>query len=470
MLFGVGATLPGKVLGVSPPPLNQIIFSEVFPGNPSPNAGQEFIELYNNTSGDINLAGWHVQYTSASKTDWTSPSRNVALSGTVLAGDYYLLASTNYLSDKSQLSFSATLSQTGGHLRILDNNANLQDLIGWGNAAMPLGTAVTAPDGGSSLSRLTNSEGFNLSGDNSTDWLVSLSATPAADNIITLPASDDANSDSTGTSSTQLPDSSPPVTIGYPEIDISELLPNPASPQTDANDEYVELYNPNDFDVDLTGFTLITGITSTHKYVINNVIIPAGGYSSFYSGGTSLSLSNTSGKVQLLNPDGSLADETDIYFKAPDGQAWIFADGIWVWTTMPTPSAANILSAPVVKAASATKKTTTKVKAAKKITVKTAKAKKKSTPATKPLAEAPPPVQTKLHPLVLAGVGSSALAYAMYEYRTDLAGNVYRLRRNRETWGAIWKGSYAPSLNRTKGRLRRWQNHIRARLSSRLRK
>src|SRR4051794_28930546 len=98
--------MPFSAKAATPVPLNEVIFSEVFPGNPSPNAGQEFIELYNNSDTDINLASWHVQYTSATKTDWSSPSRNVTLTGVIQAGDYYLLASTGYLADKSNLSFS----------------------------------------------------------------------------------------------------------------------------------------------------------------------------------------------------------------------------------------------------------------------------------------------------------------------------------------------------------------------------
>lgn len=468
MLFGVSALCSHTAAAITQTPLNQVIFTEIFPGNPSPNASQEFIELYNNTASDIDLTGWHVQYASATKTDWTSPSRNVTLSGTLQAGKYYLITSTNYLVDISQLAFSATLAQTGGQLRLLDKAGNLQDLIGWGNAAMALGLAVAAPDAGNSLVRLTNSDGFNLTGDNSTDFLISLTSTPATENIITLSPSDtDLDLTSTDPSLTLAP--SPPVIIGYPEIEISELLPNPAAPQTDAKDEYVELYNPNNFDIDLTGFTIITGTSSTHKYVIKGVIISGGGYSGFYSAGTGLSLNNTTGKAALLNPDGTLADQTDIYVKAPAGQAWIFAGGAWVWTTSPTPSADNVLTPPTV-VLSKQKTSTPKAKAAKKVTAKKTKTSKKSAPANKPLASIAQPTQTKLHPLVLAGVGSGALVYAMYEYRTDLAGNIYRLRRNREAWGAIWKGSFVSGPAGAKSRLGRWQNYLRTRLGPRFRK
>lgn len=466
MLFGVIILMP-KDAAASVLPLNQVILSEILTGT-STSASQEFIEIYNNTDKDIDLTGWHIQYTSATKTDWASPSRNISLTGIIKTKAYYLLTSTAYLTSKANLSYSATLSQTGGHLRIVDKLSNTQDQLGWGNAAMPLGIAVEAPAAGSSLARLTNASGYNLTQDNSTDYAATLSPTPLGDNLITLPPSEDTGSDSSATSpAIGGTGSTPPVKIDYPVIQISELLPNPVSPQTDSNDEFIELYNPNDFDVVLAGYTITTGLNSTYKYAIKALTIAAGGYQIFTSGSTNLSLSNTAGKAQLLAPDGSLVDQTEPYVSAPAGQSWIVSNGVWQWTTNPTPNSDNILSVPVVKAASAKKAATkifnpkvSKVKAAKKIKPKTVKA-------NKPLATASPPTQTKLHPVVLAGVGSSALIYAMYEYRTDLAGNIYKLRRNREAWTAVWGSNFVTGFAGAKSRLGRWQDYLRAWLSQR---
>jgi hypothetical protein len=469
MLMGALLVWSPKTWALDPVPHNDVIFSEVLQGSAS-SATQEFIEIYNNTTADIDLTGWHLQYASATKTDWTSPSRNITLSGSIKADDYYLLVSTGYLTDKANLSYSATLSQTGGHLRLLDKNGNLQDQIGWGSAAMPLGSAVAAPAAGSSLARLTNADGYNLSEDNSTDFAATLSPTPLADNLITLPAAEDDSSGGTGTGSgTGSGASTPPVKIDYPLVQISELLPNPASPQTDASDEFVELYNPNDYDVELSGYTITAGLRAAYKYAIKDLTIPAASYLVFTSVGTNLSLSNTAGKAQLLAPDGSLMDETDPYSSAPSGQAWIISGGVWVWTTSPTPGVDNILSVPIVLAAS-TKKAVTKVAKPKASKVKAAKKiKPKSTKATKPLAAATPPATAKIHPVVLAGVGSTALLYAMYEYRNDLANSVYRARRYRESRRAFWPALEAARASRVARRFGRWQNHLRARLGARFR-
>jgi hypothetical protein len=471
--------LPYSVRALATDPLNQIIFSEVFPGNPSPNAGQEFIELHNNSDSDIDLTGWHVQYASATKTDWASPSRNITLAGVIKAGDYYLLASTGYLSDKSNLSFSSTLSQTGGQLRLIDKAGNLEDLIGWGNAAMPLGTAVAAPAPGSSIARDTSADGFNLTADNSTDFADSLSPTPKSDNVITLPPEE--TEPDVSSSDPPVP-SVPPVTTEYAAVQISELLPNPASPQTDDQDEYVELYNPNNFDVDLNGYIITTGLNAAYKYNIKDRTIAAGGYSVFSSKDTNLTLSNTAGKAALLAPDGKLVDETAAYSDAAAGVAWIMNQGQWVWTASLTPGADNIYTPASItslalvkpkapkttkaKAAPAAKKAP-KVKAAKTVKSKKPKKSKKSKKAAAVSSTVPPKPPAKLHPAVLAGVGAAAVLYGLYEYRADVANSLYRFRRYRAAWGIAWPASFSTAADRAACGFGRRKDNLRARFGAR---
>lgn len=457
MLFGVLLVLPVKAHAVDSPPANLVIVSEIMPASAT-SASQEFIEIYNNTDSDIDLSGWHIQYTSAAKTDWSSPSRNISLSGIILAGQYYLLATTGYLSDVSNLAYSSTLSQSGGHLRVLDGAGGLQDQVGWGNAAMPLGSPAAAPAAGNAIARLASSEGFNVSEDNSTDFAETLTPTPLADNLITLlPAPDEGEADDSGSNAAD----SPPVKVEYAQIQVSEILPNPASPDTDSQNEFVELYNPNQNDIDLTNYEIAASQDATYKYVIKDVIIESGGYRVFTSGSTNLSLSNSGGKVKLLAPDGSLVDETDIYPKAPDGQSWIFNDGLWIWTSSPTPGEDNIFTAAVVKAAKASRTKTPTIKTTSRKTAKKTTKTKTAKP-TVPLATiTQPPKTAKVHPAILASVGSGALLYALYEYKNDVANGIYQLRRHREAGADAWPALTKLSGSRAARRFRRWQNHLR---------
>ncbi len=168
---------------------------------------------------------------------------------------------------------------------------------------------------------------------------------------------------------------------------ITELLPNPASPQTDADDEFIEPYNPSTTsDFNLKGYTLEVGTTTLHDFTFtSDTIVPAASYLAFTSAQTGLAMSNSGGQARLLSPMGQVLNQTASYTTAADGQAWALdaADATWYWTTAPTPGAVNIITAAAgastavsttKPAAKATAKKTTETAAVKG--VKTTKAKK----------------------------------------------------------------------------------------------
>lgn len=226
------------------------------------------------------------------------------------------------------------------------------------------------------------------------------------------------------------PVSPPPTVQPAAPISIVELLPNPASPQTDEADEYLELFNPTNVDVDLSGYKVQTGYTYSYSVTLQNQTIPANGYLVIKSGNTSLSLANAGGQAHLLDPTGNIISTTDVYTDAPEGQAWALVDDVWKWTGSPTVGATNIYSDPVLTAV------TTKASKATKAT-KAVKAVSTKKPATagnvseqngRELPNEPAP----LHFGVLAGVGALAVGYAVYEYRKDLANRIYQFRRYRK--------------------------------------
>ena len=67
----------------------QVVINEVYGGGGNSGAiyKNDFIELYNNGNGAVSLAGWSVQYTSATGTSWTV----TGLSGSIPAHGYYLV-------------------------------------------------------------------------------------------------------------------------------------------------------------------------------------------------------------------------------------------------------------------------------------------------------------------------------------------------------------------------------------------
>ena len=239
------------------------------------------------------------------------------------------------------------------------------------------------------------------------------------------------------------PSAIPEGDLGLASPMITELLPNPAAPQSDSEDEFIELYNPNDSAFDLSGFKLEIGNSVKHFYLIDaGAVLGAKSFMAFFSVDTGLSLSNSSGQAWLLDPLGTAISQTGAYGAAKDGQAWALANGYWHWTASPTPGGPNIITEPLTTsslslsgaASKSYKSKSVKTKAAK-TTAKTVKAPNNSQPVTATSAAAAAPI----HPAVLAGIGAAALLYALYEYRNDLANHIYKLRRDRAARPAIRK-------------------------------
>jgi hypothetical protein len=267
----------------------------------------------------------------------------------------------------------------------------------------------------------------------------------------------DPPADSTPTDTTDLPTTEPVVADQpspivetpaagqpptYKSISLNELYIDPVSPQTDANDEWVEIYNPHTVNVDISGYTLFTGTNFSYKYTFPaGSAISAGGYIAVSSGATPLSLSNGGGAAKIVSPDAQIFDAVT-YTEAPAGQAWAKnSSGAWEWTTTPTEEAINIITSPLppaIKAAAASvskaKKTTTatpKITTVKAATTKAA-AKPKTTSSVggfdePALINAPMPIPVWLLAVLIA----LAVLYVGYEYRFEAANSLYRLKKHR---------------------------------------
>lgn len=203
---------------------------------------------------------------------------------------------------------------------------------------------------------------------------------------------------------------------------INELLPNPKSPQTDADDEFVEIYNPNDKEFSLSGYELGWGKSTISTYAFEEgVVIPAKTYAVFTSSETSLSLSNTGSQVFLIDPSGNTISQSAAYSSAKDGEAWSLVNGEWKWLMQASPGIVNdgVLSG--------SEESSLNVSPNASITSDANNATNNSSGAGN-TAKSEDDV-LPLHPTVLAGIGLSAVGYGVYEYRRDIANRIFQLRR-----------------------------------------
>lgn len=357
------------------------VISELQSGS-SVDSGQEFVELYNPSGSGITVDGWQLQYKSATGTSW---SKKAALAGTIPANGFFLLSSTGYLPQADGF-FASGLSGTAGHVRLVDKAGSVIDALGWGKTANAAETApAPAPGGGQSIERvpgwLTEDGGNGVdSDDNSQDFLLRDQPEPQpSSSQIEMPQPRPDTPAVTGSDDA----SSAPVV--YPSLQITELLPDPASPETDAVDEFIELYNPNPDPVDIGGYVIKTGSNFHAAYILPQRLLQPGSYLAVYSAASRLSLPNSGGAAELLDPSGQVVEQTPGYGTAKPGQAYAADGDQWSWTLQPTPGDANIIVADDAASAGAKKLTAAKVakapkpakpKAAKKAKITTAKAKK----------------------------------------------------------------------------------------------
>jgi hypothetical protein len=235
----------------------------------------------------------------------------------------------------------------------------------------------------------------------------------------------------------------PPADSGLLPPAITELLPNPAAPQTDSVDEFIELYNSNDVASDISSFALEVGTTTKHRYTLPaGTILPPKSWTPLYSAVTGLSMANSGGQAQLYNATGVVVATTGVYGTAPDGQAWMYDGSSWLWTTTPTPGAQNVTtvvptpSKKVTTATAAVKKTTAvkaaaTTKAVKKTMVKAPKAAKPAKASKTAFTSVAATARNPLHTGVLAAIGVFAISYGAYEYRSDIANKLHQLRNYR---------------------------------------
>jgi phosphatidylserine/phosphatidylglycerophosphate/cardiolipin synthase-like enzyme len=101
-------------------------------------AYDEFVELYNPTTSAVSLAGWKLQYKSATGASF-SDLATLSSGASIPAHGFFLLGGTNaggsYTGAATpDATFSAGLNDAGGHVRILDASAVEVDRLGWGTA------------------------------------------------------------------------------------------------------------------------------------------------------------------------------------------------------------------------------------------------------------------------------------------------------------------------------------------------
>lgn len=126
-------------------------------------------------------------------------------------------------------------------------------------------------------------------------------------------------------------------------IKITEMLPNAGG--TDDGNEFIEFYNPNNVDVDLTYYIFYIGDDDSNFYSFpSGSHIGPGEYLSISNSAVRYTLVNSTSKVHLGSIDGFMIDDVPAYVGPGEDMAWVLIDGTWQYTNQPTPGEPNLLS------------------------------------------------------------------------------------------------------------------------------
>jgi DNA/RNA endonuclease YhcR with UshA esterase domain len=281
-------------------------------------ANDEFIEIYNPTTNPINIETWSIQYKGATVT--TFYKKNFSAGASVPAHGWYLVSHNDYTGattpDMSHSTFS--MSGTGGHVFLVNNQTTLTspndpsiiDKIGYGAADSPEGAATGAPPTNQSIERkfggdLGNGEDTN---DNFTNF--ALQAIPNPQNIFS-PPKPDLPGPVCGNSICEAGEdwltcpadcSSPPAEPGVGDVVVNEFVSDPAE-----GNEWIELYNKQTFDINLSGWTLEDGVGTI---AILSGTITASGVDKFKVFEMSSNKLNNDGDIiKLKKSDGTIIDQ-----------------------------------------------------------------------------------------------------------------------------------------------------------------
>ncbi len=299
-----------------------VVINEISP------LGQEWIELYSTNADVIDLTGWGMS--DSSGTTLRFPAKT-----TIQQGQFFTITLSNLLNDSGD---SVQLAMADG--RIVDQLSYTKPLAHT--------TWSRIPDAGS--------------------WQNNAPATPNQPNRAPQPTAVPATKTPKPTATkkptvtpraTAKPKASKPkattqptlvANAKYPQLQINEVVPAPraidwnADGESNSNDEWIELYNPNSYQVDLTGWQLDDQADAGSRpwRLPAGMSIAANGYLVIFASQSKLSLTNSGEELRLLQPNAVVADLVS-YAKLDYDHSWGRHPSSQQWQSFaqPSPKQAN---------------------------------------------------------------------------------------------------------------------------------
>ncbi len=285
----------------------------------------EWIELYNNSSVALNLDGWKLL------TEDETPQ--IYLEGEIPARGFFLLERTDdetLPSITADLIYKGSLHNEGEYLKLIDNKGKVIDEIDCGEGWFA---------GDNSTKQTMERKDTLVSGNDSSNWQTSQNAggTPKAEN-----QSPEIQPQDTHDIEESYEVEPRRIKIYPSNIFINEILPSPEG--ADAENEWIELSNENNFEVELSGWKIRDTVGAIKTYLMpERTKIKSNGFLLLPRSETKITLQNSGDGLEILNPAEEIVHQVD-YPKTPLGQSFNRTSSGWQWSATLTPGETNIVA------------------------------------------------------------------------------------------------------------------------------
>ena len=281
---------------------------------------KKYVEIYNPTNQNVNLAGWKIEYYAGSGTKTVG---KIFKDEVILANGFLVLSNDKMLAGVVKFDNNLGLAQNDGSVVLSRSDGSVADTVGWGNNSKSTGSPIKG--GVKIVWRCFIDENIIDSKNNSTDFL----SIKGFDSQEIVPYS---------RPSCKKPESNPgsksPREPNKCEgLKLSEIASN-------VDEQFIEIVNSGEKTVITTGCKLTVGDVGVHEN-IGGIELNPGEFLTIKIKNTKLKLPKTKGKVYLLDEASSEIDVAE-YSSMPKGASWGLVDDEWIKTFAITEGAANI--------------------------------------------------------------------------------------------------------------------------------
>lgn len=279
---------------------------------------KKYVEIYNPTNQNVNLAGWKIEYHTGSGVETVG---KIFKDEVILANGFLVLSNNKMLASVIKFDNNLGLAQNDGSVVLSRSDGSVSDTVGWGSNSKSAGSPIKG--GVKIVWRCFIGENIIDSKNNSTDFLSS----KGSDSQGIVPYS---------RPNCKSPESNPesPKKLNKCEgLKLSEIASN-------IDEQFIEIINSGEKTVITTGCKLAVGDAGVREN-IGDIELNPGEFLTIKIKNTKLKLPKTKGKVYLLDEAGSKIDSTE-YEKLAKISSWSLIDNEWMQTFMITENSENI--------------------------------------------------------------------------------------------------------------------------------